>query len=54
MQSWLMRLAFGVTVGLMLQAWWPEARSLWTVIGAFLMWRRVTSWLPDGTRDPAN
>jgi hypothetical protein len=46
-------MAFGLTVGLALEAWRPEVANLWTIVAAFLMWRRVTSWLPDGSRDAA-
>jgi len=54
MQDWLARMAFGFTVGLALEAWRPGAANLWTIVASFLMWRRVTSWLPNGSRDPVN
>jgi hypothetical protein len=50
MRNWLTRLGLGMSIGLLLQAW-PEAATLWTLIGATLAWRRVMSWLPDGSQD---
>jgi hypothetical protein len=52
MQNWLTRLGLGMSISLLLQAWRPEAATLWTLVGAVLMWRRVTSWMPDGSQDP--